>query len=186
MKKYLLLLWAFWGMLCYAQKEYKVISPDRSISLELFRDVSGGMGYRLTVDRTSVIAASGLGFRTPEGKICPAVDWSVSDADFHQVDKVWRPLWGKRSVVADRYSEVRLRLADDLNPADQLDIVARAYDDGVAFRYEVPEESGLQVKGLESVRHSILRETILHGFITGSGIISGRSGCRKPMVNGCP
>ena len=149
MKKYLLLLWAFWGMLCYAQKEYKVISPDRSISLELFRDVSGGMGYRLTVDRTSVIAASGLGFRTPEGKICPAVDWSVSDADFHQVDTVWRPLWGKRSVVADRYSEVRLRLADDLNPADQLDIVARAYDDGVAFRYEVPEESGLQVKGLE-------------------------------------
>ena len=46
----------------------------------------------------------------------------------------WRPVWGKRAKVVDSYRELTWSLADDGGPLKRMDIVFRAYDDGVAFR----------------------------------------------------
>ena len=47
------------------------------------------------------------------------------------VNTVWKPVWGKRAIVPDVFHELTLDLTS-------YRLVARAYDDGVAFRYEVP------------------------------------------------
>ena len=55
--------------------------------------------------------------------------WPTRRAD--RSDTVWKPVWGKRAVVPDLFHELTLDLKS-------YRLVARAYDDGVAFRYELP------------------------------------------------
>lgn len=93
------------------------------------------------------------------GSTVPAGDWVVVKAERKKVNTVWKPAWGKRAVVPDRYQELTLRLrlkkadlgtvgaadgaSDDGATAATFHLVARAYNDGVAFRYEVPAGSSL-------------------------------------------
>ena len=70
-------------------------------------------------------------------------------------DTIWRPVYGERSVVRDCYNEMVLRFAKyeesgqmeeghggtsyDKRRSYQMDLVVRAYNEGIAFRYHFPE-----------------------------------------------
>jgi alpha-glucosidase len=45
--------------------------------------------------------------------------------------------------VPDRLRELRINVSEGSSPARTFALVARAYDDGVAFGYDLPEASGL-------------------------------------------
>jgi alpha-glucosidase len=51
---------------------------------------------------------------------------------------------GKASGIHDRYNSVQLRAVENAAPNRSLVIEARAYNDGVAFRYVLPEQDGLK------------------------------------------
>ncbi|MCW0482396.1 glycoside hydrolase family 97 protein [Gaoshiqia sediminis] len=79
-----------------------------------------------------------------------SVDQSVKDT-------TWTPVYGERSVVHDSYKEMVLHFAKYEEPGQmeeghggtsydkrrsyQMDLVVRAYDEGIAFRYHFPETS---------------------------------------------
>ncbi|WP_071133576.1 glycoside hydrolase family 97 protein [Millionella massiliensis] len=121
---------------------YVLESPDGKLSIELSAGRDSVWTYSFTADQTPLIEASTLGFVTPEGRRIPAAGWTVSAVEERDADTVWRPVWGKRAEVPDRYREVAFELVNPQQTAERLRIVARAYDDGVAFRYEVPAEDG--------------------------------------------
>jgi alpha-glucosidase len=55
------------------------------------------------------------------------------------VDNTWQPLYGERSTVRDRYTAATLYLSRHDKSAYRLNIEVRAYDEGIAFRYFLPE-----------------------------------------------
>ena len=55
------------------------------------------------------------------------------------VDRTWTPLYGERSTVRDRYNAATLYLSRKDNSAYRLNVEVRAYDEGIAFRYFLPE-----------------------------------------------
>ncbi len=57
-------------------------------------------------------------------------------------DETWRRVWGKRTEVADRYNELKLGLEETSAPHRGLTLIFRAYDDGMAFRYELADSWG--------------------------------------------
>ena len=57
----------------------------------------------------------------------------------NKVNSVWKPLWGKRAVVPDKYNEMKLSFVNEAKSSDALEVVARAYNEGVAFRYVSPQ-----------------------------------------------
>ncbi len=127
---YLLLLIA--GTACSAQKEsYTVKSPDKKIQLTVNRTDEGRLTYDLSVGGRPVINASELGFGTDEGSHA----WEAADVERSKVRSVWKPVWGKRAVVPELYNEMKISFKGA--PAD-MEITARAYNDGVAFRYSIP------------------------------------------------
>lgn len=96
-------------------------SPDSHLRLTLEVAADGGVTHALTVDGKPVILPSAVGF---------------TGGHFRSVKRraensVWKPVWGKRAAVPDRYREATLDLGG-------YQIQARAYDDGVAFRYVFP------------------------------------------------
>jgi len=66
-----------------------------------------------------------------------------------EVDESWKPLWGKTEAVRDHYNEYVYRVTekkpDPGTEVRHLDWVIRVYNDGVAFRYRFPEDSGFDV-----------------------------------------
>jgi len=54
------------------------------------------------------------------------------------VDETWRLPWGEVEHVRDHHQQVRLVLAESGNLQNSLQIVFRAFDDGIGFRYEWP------------------------------------------------
>ena len=93
-----------------------VKSPDGKLALA-FACENGRVTYSLQADGKSLIQASPVGF---EGG-------ALADVKRRSVDAVWKPVWGKRAAVPERFNEVTLDLTS-------YRLVARAYDDGVAFR----------------------------------------------------
>lgn len=55
------------------------------------------------------------------------------------VDRTWTPLYGERGAVCDRYNAATLYLSRKDDSDYRLNIEVRAYDEGIAFRYFLPE-----------------------------------------------
>ncbi len=55
------------------------------------------------------------------------------------VDRTWTPLYGERGAVRDRYNAATLYLSRKDDSDYRLNIEVRAYDEGIAFRYFLPE-----------------------------------------------
>ena len=89
-----------------------------------------------------VIDASALGFKTEDGLTFPFRGWKMGKVTRNKVNSVWKPLWGKRAVVPDKYNEMKLSFVNEAKSSDALEVVARAYNEGVAFRYVSPQDAG--------------------------------------------
>jgi len=103
-----------------------VVSPDGHLHFVVDQAGAGRLSWSLRVDDQTRIKASPLGL-TLDGAVTP----TAAGITRRTVDRVWKPLWGKRALVPDRYNEATFDL-------QAYKVVARAYDDGVAFRYEAP------------------------------------------------
>ena len=67
-------------------------------------------------------------------------------------DTTWERVAGKSRQVRDRGNELTLDLLETATPGRRLRVVFRAYDDGVAFRYVLPEQPGLGAFRLSAER----------------------------------
>ncbi|MDR2982151.1 MAG: glycoside hydrolase family 97 protein [Puniceicoccales bacterium] len=121
----------------------QVTSPDGKLLLEI-RNSPEGYVYSFTANDTKLISESLLGFKTGTGDLIPSPSWRIGKTTRQSINDIWKPLWGKRSSVADNYNELVLDLhAPSGAGPRQFRIIARAYNDGVAFKYEIPAtESG--------------------------------------------
>src|SRR5690606_19388612 len=90
-------------------------SPDRHLKLTFEIADDGGVTHALAVGGNPVISPSPVGFA---GGRFAGVKRRVENS-------VWKPVWGKRSVVPDRYREATIDLGT-------YQLQARAYDEGIA------------------------------------------------------
>lgn len=58
-------------------------------------------------------------------------------------DSTWRPIYGERSVIPDRYNEAVVDLQEKTGKRRRLGLTLRAYDEGAAFRYTLPRQPGV-------------------------------------------
>lgn len=68
----------------------------------------------------------------------------LTDVNRSERRSTWEPVYGERSEYPDNYNEMVVVLEETLFPHRMLRIVFRAYDEGIAFRYEIPTQKGLE------------------------------------------
>lgn len=56
----------------------------------------------------------------------------------------WQPVYGEKNEYPDNYNEMKVILEETLYPHRKLHIVFRAYNEGIAFRYELPDQPGFE------------------------------------------
>lgn len=124
-----------------SQQVPSVKSPDGNLSLTFQLTKNGSLTYSVSAWKQVVIENSPLGFASAKTEQVPSSDWVIKKSDRHAVNSVWKPIWGKRSVVKDEYNELKLELeGPGSDGIKHLLIETRVYNDGVAFRYKIPAE----------------------------------------------
>ena len=114
-----------------------VHSPDGSIVLTLHTDAP--LGYSIAVDGKPALLRSRLGLELA-GDINLGAKPVVQRIARRSVDQHWQNNFGKNRDVRDHFNELTLTLRDgNLTFA----VVARAYNDGVAFRLTLPRQPGM-------------------------------------------
>ena len=151
MKQWVLLfVWLYLGTAAWAapkaDKVYKVCSPDKQLELCIEQLEDGKFVYQFSADGTLLIDNSPLGFVLESGEAIPASGWEVKKVSDRKVRSEWKPVWGKRSVVPDCFNEMVLEFSNTNRQPSKLQIIMRSYNDGVAFRYQVPEGGNDSVK----------------------------------------
>ena len=116
-----------------------VVSLDGRLALAIAPDGTGGMAYTLLAHGQALITNAALGLDFGAAGRMPSAGWRVAKTSRRSVDEVWKPVWGKRAIVPDRFTETTVDLEGAGAPFGTLRVVLRAYDDGVAFRYEIPK-----------------------------------------------
>jgi len=142
----LCLTWVLMGLLgltsLEAQESIELLSPDQRVSLR-FRLDGGIPKYAVSVDGRGVLDESRLGFVI---KDLPPLDreLQIRDVRHTAADTTWKPVYGERSQIRDHYRQVEIDLADAQPKPRVFTLRFRAYDEGVAFCYDFPEQSELQ------------------------------------------
>ena len=103
------------------------------------------LSWAASYDGRPVVQPSALGLVLASGDVLgPGA--SIRRVSRRQVDTTWKPLYGRQAEVADRYEEVRVELVDP-DTGTEFAVVARAYDEGVAVRYELTASGTIELAG---------------------------------------
>ncbi len=137
-----------WGspLVCATEAERVVVkSPDGRLAIELFtRKASrepSPLQYRVALSDRAVVGASKLGVSLKGGTILGRSSVIVSSQST-MIDSSFEQYPGKRTHVIDRANETTLTLRERGAKPLEWQLVVRAYDDGVAFRYRFPKQPG--------------------------------------------
>jgi alpha-glucosidase len=118
-----------------------VLSPDGEISVGLELQ-EGKPCYWVTKDGKAVINLSRLGFAL-QGKDSLNASFEINRITRATFDETWEQPWGEEITVRNHYNEVKIELQEKTGEKRLLNIVFRAFDDGIAFRYEFPKQPHL-------------------------------------------
>lgn len=119
---------------------FTLTSPDGKLELSVQKDSAGIWEYTFAGNKEELIKGSRLGYMSVSQGVIPSAEWPVSASE-QCYEGIWKPVWGKRKEVKDHYNELTLTFAapEGQQGLDTLKVVFRAYNDGLAFRYVVPE-----------------------------------------------
>jgi alpha-glucosidase len=121
----------------FAQKKIKLDSPNKQLSFSFQMGKEGPL-YAVAFKNQHIINNS-------------SVSLNFSEHQFTENLKIGKPLFrngtedyelivGKVRSVHDPYNEVRIPLEETKAPLRKINFVARVFNDGIAFRYEFPQQ----------------------------------------------
>lgn len=115
-------------------------SPDKTVEISFCLD-DGAPRYAVRAHGQTVLAPSRLGL-TFQGPIDLTAHFQIASTTRRAQNQTWEQVWGESRSVVDHFNEMRADLMQSGSDL-KMTLVFRAYDDGIAFRYEVPAQVGL-------------------------------------------
>jgi alpha-glucosidase len=120
----------------FAQEPHRLSSPDEKLQFSLTRNNNGSLSWSVNYNNQPIILNSVLGL----------AGWSdgltLSGSLLTKKDISWKPVYGERNLVRDRYHESAFSFLKDNNKHSEMQLIVRAYNEGIAFRYFFPENQG--------------------------------------------
>jgi hypothetical protein len=122
------------------EKVWNLKSPDGEINSMIELNIDGNLSYSVFSNESDassyVIEESPLGVER-EDQLFDSLQF-LSSSEEILVDEEYVRKTGKRKVNRNHYKEITLHFLNSKN--NKIDLVFRAYNDGVAFRYVFPEK----------------------------------------------
>jgi hypothetical protein len=149
---------------------YRLASPDGdlTVSVEIKANPQPYLPgerayYRIDYRGKALLADSPLGLDFLGAKpLDQGFEVLGTDRDSH--DSTWENPFGARRVVRDHYNQLKVSLREKQAPNRRVDLIFRAYDEGVAFRYALPEQVNLRQFTLAAENTGFYFPTDAHAY----------------------
>ncbi len=106
-------------------------SPNGTFIVE-FELQDGTPKWRVLQNKTKITNWSKLGVKLENRSIEKLIEIG---SEVTVENSSWKPVWGKQSEIQNHYNGLTWKLKD--SASNQIDVVARAYNDGIAVRYQL-------------------------------------------------
>lgn len=118
--------------------EQEITSPNKSLSIKTLV-TEAGLGYTLSRNKRTIIDTSYLGIDFADQ---PSLGQQLKlvTSEQQSVAESWETTWGEQRMINNEYNELHLVLQEQHQTNRQLEVVFRVYDDGIGFRYILPEQ----------------------------------------------
>ena len=118
-----------------------VSSPSGKIALTFTLSSSGQPSYAVNYKAKAVVLTSDLGIKLKDK---PALDgnFEILSTKNSSFNESWKPVLGEQSSIVNHYNELVVSLVQKSTNIN-VDLVFRAFDEGVAFRYDFPKQKEL-------------------------------------------
>ncbi len=140
------------GMFALAQPVFaeplaSVSSADGSITVNVATDNDSRITYSISRKGKLLIAPSLLGFILTDSYNMVR-GFKFEGQSVSSGDQTWEQPWGERQFVRNRYNELLVRFKQPAYLKREMHIRFRVFDDGVGFRYELPDQPNLKVMNI--------------------------------------
>lgn len=115
-------------------KKAEITSPDGSHTFVFQLDDQAAARYSVIYEGREIIGNAGLGFAV-SGTAIGDKNLEIVRVENTSVNTAWQPVYGEKNEYPDVYEESLIVLNSD---SISFNIRVRAYNEGVAFRYEFP------------------------------------------------
>ena len=146
----------------YSQKVVRLASPDGNIFFSF--DIKNKPTYNISYKGKRIIDNSSLGLSFADGEFSEGL--GALKAVYHDSTEDYDLVVGKTSHVHDTYKQVTIPL-EQTSTKRKVDVVVRAFNDGVAFRYEFPPQDDWRSFDLtnENTTFNLNGNTVVHGLL---------------------
>ncbi len=120
-------------------------SPDENFSIILQSQAPDfKLSYQVFYQGEQIILSSDLGLMLdPDIRIADSL--LLIDYQTIHVDTSWKPPFGERNAYPEKYHELVVKLGKSKQAEPELEMVLRAYNEGVAFAYRLPAKAPLRI-----------------------------------------
>jgi hypothetical protein len=118
------------------------ISMDK-VWLDFILEAGGRPAYQVFYAGKPVIKTSYLGIKLADDSALDK-NFIVTGTEKITVDDTWQPVWGEVKNVRNHYEQVIVHLKQNNAQGRLVNIIFRAFADGVGFRYEFPQQPNLK------------------------------------------
>ena len=120
----------------------QVSSPSGNNEV-FFGLIDGVPYYAVKHGSSDIVLPSKLGFTFLKDAPLDA-DFVISNSETTSFDETWTQPWGEVKDIRDHHNELRIELTEQSAAARTMILVFRVFDDGIGFRYELPEQPNLK------------------------------------------
>jgi alpha-glucosidase len=120
-----------------AQKAIRLSSPNGQLAFS-FRLVNKKMQYDIAFKGNLLVEQAALGLQFEDRDFINNLQ--VLTPVFREADEQYELVVGKTKQVRSHYKEVTIPVLEPTAPHRLIHLIVRAFDDGIAFRYEYPQQ----------------------------------------------
>lgn len=136
------ILFCAWANTTVADSSLKqtISSPDGNYSI-VFKLSDGTLLYSVDYQGETILSNSSLSLNLDEDDL----DGDFKILHIKKDSKVssWVPVVGSKSSYPDSYNQAIIHLVENSKKQRKLNLYFRAYNEGVAFRYQIPKQTGI-------------------------------------------
>ena len=183
----ILLTGTLWG-------EQTVESPDGRlvVTSDVKKDAGNRQGcpaYTVTYDKRPIVVDSGLGLAVKDA-VPLETGFDIVNVSKSSHDSTYSPVYAERETIRDHYNQLVVDLKENRPPHRRLRLTFRAYNEGVAFCYTLPEQDALKdfVISAEKTQFHFTGDHDAYAVYSAQGQYSKiplsqiKNGCERPLT----
>ena len=125
-------------------KSVSLFSPDSTLRVDcrINDSLSNCFQYSVWFNNAGVVNPSGfeLNFKNQEPF---RNNLKIVNTRTEVVNEKWDRVWGKRKTAVNHYTQLIVEIQETVKPQRKVNIFIRAYNDGLAIRYELPVQEAM-------------------------------------------